>query len=193
MRKFKLHAEDKKAYFALDGICYIMMHSISGCTLQITSSSTKIRAHLEPEKVKEFNKAMTTTEMNQEEKEKRKREQYVLSLEEKYDDMREEFLRNQEVPKDIKKVNRKIAAVYAAAKEIKIETGKNRRELLCKVAAIYKKEKDDFYGKYRYFQSNKWKFLRAVKQNMLEEKIFKMQKKKRMAEWVVWAKSRYYV
>ena len=63
MRVFKFHAKKKQRYFELDDICYIMMHSFVGCTIKITGSSTKIRALAEPEKAKEFNKAMTKTEL----------------------------------------------------------------------------------------------------------------------------------
>ena len=38
-----------------------------GCTLKIVAASAKLRALQEPEKVKEFNKAMTKSELNAEE------------------------------------------------------------------------------------------------------------------------------
>ena len=39
------------------------MHSFVGCTVKITGTSTKIRALAEPEKIKEFNKALTKNEI----------------------------------------------------------------------------------------------------------------------------------
>ena len=51
----------------------------------MTGSTTKIRALAEPEKVKEFNKAKTKTELVQDENNVRKKELYVQELEEKYD------------------------------------------------------------------------------------------------------------
>ena len=59
MRVFKFTARKKAQFFADDAVCYIMMHSSLGCTLKITAASNKIRALAEPEKVKEFNKALT--------------------------------------------------------------------------------------------------------------------------------------
>ena len=62
MRVFKLHAKDKKQFFEMDDICYIMMFSKMGCTLQIKAESKLLRAHLEPEKQKVFNEALTDAE-----------------------------------------------------------------------------------------------------------------------------------
>ena len=59
MRVFKLHAQDKKQFFEMDEICYIMMYSKKGCTLQIKAESKLIRATLEPEKQKVFNEALS--------------------------------------------------------------------------------------------------------------------------------------
>ena len=61
-----------------------MMHSNAGCTLKITGTSTKVRGLTEPEKVKEFNKALTKTEIAQGENNTRRKELYVQELEEKY-------------------------------------------------------------------------------------------------------------
>ena len=44
--------------------------------------------------------------------------------------------------------------------------GKHRRELLSKVAKMYKQEKERFYEKYRLFQLHKWEILRSVKEVM---------------------------
>jgi len=54
-----------------------MMHSALGCTVRITAASNKIRAIAEPEKVKEFNKAMTKSEMAAEEMNAKKKEIYI--------------------------------------------------------------------------------------------------------------------
>ena len=59
MKVFKLHAQDKKQFFEMDEICYIMMYSKKGCTLQIKAESKLIRATLEPEKQKVFNEALS--------------------------------------------------------------------------------------------------------------------------------------
>ena len=62
-----------------------MMNSSMGCTLRISPYSNKIRGLVEPEKVKEFNKALTKAEIFAEENAAKKKEQYVQALEEKYD------------------------------------------------------------------------------------------------------------
>ena len=54
-----------------------MMHSSLGCTLKITAASNKIRALAEPEKVKEFNRALTKQEIMAEENANKKKEIYV--------------------------------------------------------------------------------------------------------------------
>ncbi len=59
MKRFKFSAKKKAKYFGDDDICYIMMESAIGCTLKITASSNRIKALAAPEKVKEFNVAMT--------------------------------------------------------------------------------------------------------------------------------------
>ena len=43
----------------------------------------------------------------------------------------------------------------------------HRRDLLTKVAHLYKQEKDEFYQKYRLFQLHKWEILKVVKAQML--------------------------
>ena len=63
MRVFKFTARRKARFFGEEEICYIMMRSTMGCTLRIKAQSKKIRALVEPEKVKEFNKQMTKSEM----------------------------------------------------------------------------------------------------------------------------------
>ena len=77
MRVFKFFAKKKQRFFHEDDICYVMMHSVVGCSLRIKAESNKIRALVEPEKVKEFNKALTKAELQAEENAAKKREQYV--------------------------------------------------------------------------------------------------------------------
>ena len=77
MRVFKFTARKKAQFFADDAVCYIMMHSSLGCTLKITAASNKIRALAEPEKVKEFNKALTKQELQAEENAAKRKEVYV--------------------------------------------------------------------------------------------------------------------
>lgn len=40
---------------------------------------------------------------------------------------------------------------YKTKKELDLEMGKHRRELLQKVAVLYKQEREEFYQKYRIF------------------------------------------
>lgn len=63
MRVFKFTARKKAQFFADNAVCYIMMKSALGCTVKITAASNKISAMSEPEKVKEFNKALTKNEI----------------------------------------------------------------------------------------------------------------------------------
>ena len=56
-----------------------------------------------------------------------------------------------------------IAGSYAEQMRFKRAIQRQRREVLAKVAEIYKKEKEEFYEKYRYFKLHKWKILKAVK------------------------------
>ena len=49
-------------------------------------------------------------------------------------------------------------------KELDREAGKHRRELLANVGDVYRKEKEEFYQKYRYFQLHKWEILKCIKQ-----------------------------
>ena len=42
--------------------------------------------------------------------------------------------------KDMKKMNKETAGLYGIKKEMQIEMGKHRRELLSKVASLYKQE-----------------------------------------------------
>ena len=74
MRVFKFFAKKKARYFHEDDICYVMMHSGVGCSLKIKAESNKIRALAEPEKVKEFNKALTKAELQAEENAAKKHE-----------------------------------------------------------------------------------------------------------------------
>ena len=85
MRVFKFHARKKQRFFEEEEICYMTMHSSVGCTLHIAPQSNKIRGLAEPEKIKEFNKALTKAEIAAEETLAKKKEIYVQGLEEKYD------------------------------------------------------------------------------------------------------------
>ena len=71
---FKFTAKKKARYFNEDDTCYITMQSMSGCTLRMTAMSSKIRAMAEPEKIKEFNKALTKAELAASEYQAKKRE-----------------------------------------------------------------------------------------------------------------------
>ena len=66
MATFKFTAKKKALFFGDDDVCYITLESIVGCTVRIRPSSTKIRALAEPEKVKEFNKALSKSEIDAE-------------------------------------------------------------------------------------------------------------------------------
>ena len=66
--------------------------------------------------------------------------------------------------------------------------GKHRREVLSKVACIYKAEKEEFYQKYRYFQLHKWEILRVVKDRMLKQKLQVADLSRRLRLWIVHAK-----
>ena len=68
MRVFKFHAQKKRQFFGDDDFCYISMQSSMGCTLRMSAASNKICGLVEPEKIKEFNKAATKSELNATEK-----------------------------------------------------------------------------------------------------------------------------
>lgn len=76
---------------------------------------------------------------------------------------------------------------YNTKKELDREMGKHRRELLTKVAQLYKQEREEFYQKYRLFQLHKWEILKVVKQRMLEEKIREVQRARMVRAWIVHA------
>ena len=144
MHKFKFHAEKKARYFEIDDICYITMDSTMGCTIRITAGSNKIRALAAPEKVKEFNKAMTNAEIAAEEKNAVKKELYIQGLEEKYDDLLKDFLSKEKKVKNMKKEHVQTVGFYNTAKAMEREMGKNRRYVLSKVAKLYQQEKEEF-------------------------------------------------
>jgi len=77
MKVFKFTARKKAPHFTDDAVCYIMMRSGVGCTLRITAASSKIRALAEPEKVKEFNKLLTKSEIAANENQNKKKEVHV--------------------------------------------------------------------------------------------------------------------
>ena len=83
--RFKFIAKKNARYFNEDAACYLSVYSYIGCTIKIKPSSAKIRALAEPEKVKEFNRQMTKSEIAAIENAAKKHEQYVQSLEEKYE------------------------------------------------------------------------------------------------------------
>lgn len=66
--------------------------------------------------------------------------------------------------KNCKRENIDIAGFYKTKKEMDRELGKNRRDILSKVANIYKQEQEEFYQKYRIFQLHKWEILKVCKQ-----------------------------
>ena len=80
---------------------------------------------------------------------------------------------------------------YKTKKELDLEMGKHRRELLQKVAVLYKQEREEFYQKYRIFQLHKWEILKAVKAKMLEEKLKEVAKVRQMKKWIVMATLRH--
>ena len=94
----------------------------------------------EPEKIKEFNKALTKAELAASENQAKKREQYVLNLEEKYDEILKDYMKKERPQKNCKRENIDIAGFYKTKKEMDREMGKNRRDILSKVANIYKQE-----------------------------------------------------
>ena len=63
--------------------------------------------------------------------------------------------------------------------------GKHRRELLVNVGDVYRKEREEFYQKYRYFQLHKWEILKLIKQEMLAQKVTDVQRSRMLAQWVL--------
>lgn len=51
----------------------------------------------------------------------------------------------------MKQENIEAVGFYKTKKELGREMGRHRRELLGKVAVLYKQEREDFYQKYRIF------------------------------------------
>ena len=148
-----------------------MMQSSMGCTLRITATSNKIRALAAPEKVKEFNKALTKADIAAEENNARKKEAEIQRLEEKYDEILKDFMSKEKKAKNMKKEHIKTVGYYNTKREVDRELGKNRRDLLSKVAVMYKAEKEEFLQKFRIFQLHKWEILKVVKAKMLDQKI----------------------
>ena len=62
---------------------------------------------------------------------------------------------------------------------------KHRRQVLGKVATLYKNEKEVFFQKYRIFQLHKWEILKQVKQRMLEQKIKEVTFRQRLRQWMI--------
>ena len=69
----------------------------------------------------------------------------------------------------------------------------HRRDLLTKVAHLYKQEKDEFYQKYRLFQLHKWEILKVVKAQMLAQKIKENAIRNHAKQWIIQAFSRKFV
>ena len=146
MRVFKFHAKKKQRFFEEDDVCYLMMQSTMGCTLRIAPSSNKIRGLAEPEKIKEFNKALTKAEIAAEENAAKKKENYVKELEEKYDgklvimfgfnlilylffllEILQKYLLQEAQRKNLKQENIQTMGFYKTKKELDLEMGKHRR------------------------------------------------------------------
>lgn len=64
----------------------------------------------------------------------------MIELEEKYAEILKDYMRQDGEKEDMMKVNKETAGIYSTKKEIQIEMGKHRRELLQKVASLYKQE-----------------------------------------------------
>ena len=62
-----------------------------------------------------------------------------------------EYLQKERPTKNVKKEYVEQIGFYNTKKEMEREMAKHRRDLLTQVANIYKKEKSDFYQKYRLF------------------------------------------
>ena len=116
MKRFKFSAKRKAKFFGDEDICYIMMESAIGCTLKITASSNRIKALAAPEKVKEFNVAMTKGQLAQAENEAKRKEVYIQDLEEKYDELLKDYLKKERHRKNAKKENMETVGFYKTKK-----------------------------------------------------------------------------
>lgn len=74
-----------------------------------------------------------------------------------------EYLKEEKNRPNLRLQHRQNVGFYSTNREMQIEMGKHRRNLLAKVATLYKKEKEEFYEKYRYFQLHKWEILKVIK------------------------------
>lgn len=52
------------------------------------------------------------------------------------------------------------------------------------MATLYKKEREQFNEKYRYFQLHKWEILKGIKQNLLEQKLKEVEKRRMVRQWL---------
>lgn len=50
---------------------------------------------------------------------------------------------------------------------------------------IKRRENEEFYLKYRYFQLHKWEILKQIKKQMLESKNAEIRHMKMMEEWII--------
>ena len=74
---------------------------------------------------------------------------------------------------------------YNTKKELDREMGKHRRELLTKVAQLYKQEREEFYQKYRLFQLHKWEILKVIKKRMMEQRMRDLERAKLLRAWII--------
>ena len=63
----------------------------------------------------------------------------------------QKYLQQEANRKNLKQENIQTMGFYKTKKELDLEMGKHRRELLQKVAVLYKQEREEFYQKYRIF------------------------------------------
>ena len=66
-------------------------------------------------------------------------------------DILKEYLKRERPLKNLKRENAENVGFYKTKKDLEIEMSKHRREVLQKVAVLYKQEKSEFIQKYRLF------------------------------------------
>ena len=62
-----------------------------------------------------------------------------------------DYLKKERQRKNAKQENMETEGFYKTKKEMELEMGKHKRQVLQKVASLYKNEKEEFYQKYRTF------------------------------------------
>lgn len=92
--------------------------------------------------------------------------------------IRNRYLSKERPRKNLKKENTLNVCYYKTKKDLDHEMKKHRRDVLKKVAELYKKEKEEFHQKYRLFQLHKWEILKVIKQNMIKTRLLELQKAK---------------